>query len=259
MKTIALLICLLSFSAASAQTPNAWGYSTGYGNVYGSYGLAQTMQSMYNVARAQSQKRSATNASVTKQGGRDAAAEAASKKNHAVQPPAVVRNYGAYRPAADNDSGRKFADELGTTPREKALIKQIYEATKSVYETEAAAKGWTNNIAGGLTFFTITAITVAHDAPEPSAEAADAHFKLLNASLDSMPGLATVTNKDKQDFNNMLIGFSGLLVAGYSEGKQNGDSETVASYRKLAGGLIQLVLKTDPENIRVENGLIVMR
>jgi len=29
---------------ANAQTATAWGYSTGYGNVYGSYGLAATMQ-----------------------------------------------------------------------------------------------------------------------------------------------------------------------------------------------------------------------
>ena len=266
MKTIALLICLLSFSAASAQTPNAWGYSTGYGNVYGTYGLAQTMQSMYNVARAQSQRQTARNAAVTKQG--TAAAEPAernlgaggsSRKNSAAERPPVVRNYGAFSPVADNDAARRLAEELGTTAQEKTLIKQIYEATKAAYEPQAASRGWKNNIAGGLTFFTITAITVAHDSDEPSAEAADAHYKLINASLDALPGLATATNKDKQDFNNMLIGFAGLLIAGYSEGKETGDSATVASYRKLAGGLIQLVLKTDPENIRVENGLIVMK
>jgi len=48
----------LSVGVANAQwgSPNAYGYNTGYGAVYGSFGLASTMQSMYNVAKAQSQK-----------------------------------------------------------------------------------------------------------------------------------------------------------------------------------------------------------
>jgi hypothetical protein len=57
----------------------------------------------------------------------------------------------------------------------------------------------------------------------------------------------------------MLIGFSGLLLAGYTEGKQNGDVATLEGYRKLAGGLIQLVLKTEPENLGLENGQIVLK
>ncbi len=54
---LALGLVLFCFDVADAQwnSPNAYGHNTGYGPVYGSYGLAQTMQSMYNVARAQSQ------------------------------------------------------------------------------------------------------------------------------------------------------------------------------------------------------------
>ncbi|HEV8593839.1 MAG TPA: DUF6683 family protein, partial [Pyrinomonadaceae bacterium] len=59
--------------------------------------------------------------------------------------------------------------------------------------------------------------------------------------------------------NNTLIGFGGLLFAGYTEGKQNNDAATLESYKKLAGMLIQMVLKTDPKNLRIENGQIVMK
>ena len=140
-----------------------------------------------------------------------------------------------------------------------ALIKQIYAGTKAAYEKAAAAKGWKNNIAGGLTFFTVTAMTVYRDAEEPSDEAVDAYYKVVNASLDEMPEFASVSNKDKQNFNNMTIGFAGLLLAGYTEGKQSGDAATIETYKKLAGGLTQLVLKTDPENLRIENGQIVLK
>src|SRR5687767_13076551 len=67
------------------------------------------------------------------------------------------------------------------------------------------------------------------------------------------------TNKDKQGFNNVMVGFGGILLAGYTEGKQTGDATTIAVYKKLAGMLIGLVLKTDPENLRMENGQIVMK
>ena len=56
-----------------------------------------------------------------------------------------------------------------------------------------------------------------------------------------------------------MIGFGGLLLAGYLEGKQNNDAATLAGYKKIADELVRMVLKTDPANLRVENGQIVLR
>ena len=56
----------------------------------------------------------------------------------------------------------------------------------------------------------------------------------------------------------MLIGFSGMLLAVYTEGKQNNAAE-LATSEKLAAMLIEMVLKTNPENLRIENGQIVMK
>ena len=74
-----------------------------------------------------------------------------------------------------------------------------------------------------------------------------------------MPDLAAATNKDKQSFNNVLIGFSGILIASYSEAKQTGDAAALASSKKLAGMLIELVLKTDTENITIKNNRIAVK
>ena len=264
--TFALALSILSVGITNAQTPNAWGYSTGYGNVYGSFGLASTMQSMYNVARAQSQRTSSRNAMIKKYGlaavekaEREAGSSAPSNPQIVVPPPRVVRNHGVYRPDPSVDTGNALADNLGDTPEEKVLIKQIYAATKAGYEQEAALRGWKNNIAAGLTFFTVTAMTAYHNAEAPSDEAANTYFQVMNVALDEIPEFAAVANKDKQAFNNMLIGFSGMLLAVYTEGKQNNDAQTLATSKKLAGMLIEMVLKTDPENLRIENGQIVMK
>ena len=264
-----------SITAVNAQTYNAYsgGYNTGYGTVYGSFGLAMATQNMYNASQMQMQKAMARQAMINKWGlaavekaERESAAKSssgskppASNPKIVVPPPRVVHNYGKFQPDATVDTGTALADALGETPEEKALIKQIYTATKAAYEKAAGPKGWKNNIAGGMTFFTVTAMTVYRDAEEPSDDAVDNYYKIVDASLDELPEFAKVGNKDKQGFNNMLIGFAGLLLAGYAEGKQGNDAATVDTYKKLAGGLIQLVLKADPEKLQIENGQIVLK
>jgi hypothetical protein len=258
----------LGASDAGAQTYNAYsgGYNTGYGTVYGSFGLAMATQNMYQYSQMQMQKAMAR-AAMVKQFGlaavEKAEREAAAGKTPAangpkVAPPPVVRNYGVFRPDASVDTAKALADALGETPEEKQLIRTIYTATKTAYEKEAAAKGMKNNIAGALAFFTATAMFVHNDSESPSDEAVVNYFKVVNAAIDEMPEFASVSNKEKQGFHNMLIGFSGLLTAGYLEGKETENADTLAAYKKLAGMLTQMVLKTDPEKIRLQNGQIVL-
>ncbi len=66
----------------------------------------------------------------------------------------------------------------------------------------------------------------------------------MNVALNEIPEFGTAANKDKQVFNNMLIGFSGMLIAVYTEAKQNNDAHELATSKKLAGMLIEMVLKT---------------
>lgn len=279
-KNLAILIfasamVFLSFGIADAQIRSAGGgwYVAGYGTVYGSFGQANASQNLYKTAKAQTQRTAERNALIkkwglaavekaereAKTGSSSSSTKTTSASTIVVSPPPIVRNHGIFRPDATVDTGKALADALADTPEEKALIKQIYTATKDAYEKEATARGWKNNIAAGLTFFTVTAMTVYRDAEEPGDDAVSTYFKAVNSALDEMPEFATMANKEKQGFNNMLIGFSGLLLAGYSEGKQSNNAETLASYKKLAGMLIELVLKTDPENITVENNQIVMK
>lgn len=260
-KTILAAMTMFAFALmtfvggkAAGQTPNAWGYSTGYGNVYGSYGLAQTMQSMYNVARAQARNRADGRAAAT-----SSARPGSAQPDAGTTTPIVVKNYGRYAPDPAIDRSNAFADALGGSPEERALIRKIYGVTRSAFDKEAAARGWENNIAAGLTFFTVAAMASYHDAGEPSEEAVTSYFKLMNATLDEIPEFGRVSNKDKQNFNNMTVGFAGLLLAGQAEARVNNDKAALAINKKLAAMLIEMVLKTDPENVRLENGFIVFK
>ena len=261
----------LSVGIANAQIQAAGGgyYVAGYGRVYGSFGQASVAQSrMYDAVKTQTRRTTEREALIQKWGlaavekaEREAASPASSRSNPQIvaTPPPVVRNHGVFRPDVTVDTGKALADALGNTPDEKDLIKRIYASTKVAYEKEAAARGWKNNIGAGLTFFTVAAMTVYRNAEEPSDDAVNSYYKVMNAALDEIPELGTAANKDKQGFNNMLVGFGGLLFASYSEAKQNNDADALATSKKLAGMLIEMVLKTDPENLRIESGQIVMK
>jgi hypothetical protein len=265
----ALALAFLSSSIANAQIQAAGGgyYRAGYPTVYGSFGQASVAQTrVYDQMKQQSRRTTERDALVKKWGlaaveraEREVASGTSTNAKIVVPPPPVVRNHGVFRPDNTVDTGKLMAENLGDTPEEKALIKQIYAATKTLYDKEAAVKGWKNNVAGGLTFFTATAMTVYHDAEEPSVEAVSNYFKSVNRSLDEISEYAAVTNKDKQGFNNMLVGFSGMLLAGYAEAKQNNDADILAISKKLSGMLIEMVLKTDPKNLRLENDQIVLK
>ncbi len=244
-------IIFSGFGITNAQIQAAGGgyYVAGYGTVYGSFGQASAAQGrLYDAMKSRTAGRSAAPAST-----------ALPKPKSAANRPATAKNVGVFRRDATVDSANTLANALGETAEEKALIKTIYSTTKDEYEKEAAARGWKNNIAASLTFFTVSAMTVYHDAEEPCDEAVNEYFGSLNTAIDDMPEFARVSNKEKQGFNNMLIGFSGILLATYTEAKQNNDAESLANSKKLAGMLIEMVLKTDPENLRLENGQIVMK
>jgi hypothetical protein len=259
--TFAIAIVAFGSGIANAQIQAAGGgyYRAGYPTVYGSFGQASSASGrLYDTMRSQKTKTAERNASI-KRSGRVTPGPSRPSKNKTASSRPVIRNNGVFSPDPRVDTGKILADNLGNTPEEKQLIKQIYTATKTAYEKEAAARGWKNNIAAGMTFFTITAMTVYHDTEEPSDEAVNNYFEAVNTALNEMPEFANVANKDKQGFNNMLIGFSGIMLAAYTEAKQANDPEALETSKKLAAMLIELILKTDPENILVENGQIVTK
>ena len=57
----------------------------------------------------------------------------------------------------------------------------------------------------------------------------------------------------------MLIGFSGMVLAVYSEAKQNNYAHRTCHFQKTGRMLIEMVLKTNPDNLRIENGQIAMK
>lgn len=267
MLRLLLSLGLLLASPSFAQTwnSNAGGYTTGYGTVYGSFGLAQATQNIYttmqmNISRATMRQAMINKwglAAVEKAEREAAAGKQPSQAGLEVQAPRVVRNWGTFKPDKKVNTGKALADGLGDTPEEKQLVAAVFQATKQAFEAQPETKAWRNNVAGALAFFIIGNVSVYQGAEEPSDQASQALFQAINQTLDEVPEFGKMANKDKQALYDTLIGFTGMPLALATEANERKDAEGAAAARAMAGELLKLVLKVDPAKIQVENGAFV--
>jgi len=186
---------------------------------------------------------------------RPAATTARSRRSESqiASPPA----YTSFRPNPVNDSMATLAETLGSTPQERLVLRQVFSATKIAFENEVAKKGRKNNLSAALTFFIGSTVWVYHNSEEPSDAALDNLWDGLEGALENTPEMAQLNDADKQLFYDMMIAFSGVVLATYTEAKSTNNSDLLLTSRLLAGGLLQLVLKSDPEKLRfTSTGLV---
>lgn len=256
------LVVLLAVPAFAQQwNSNAGGWNTGYGTVYGSFGMAMATQNIYNTMQLQMQKSMMRSAMIKKFGlaaVEKAEREAANgKKSSAPEgltvsaPPPAPKNSGVFKPGKST-TAKQLADAIGSTPEEKAAVATLVEATKQAFESQPETQQYKNNVAGALAFFIISNLVIATESPEPNAETAQALFQAISLSLDATPELAKASSKDKQQLYELLIGFTGLPLAIYTEGKERNDVAQMKQAKELAAQLLQLVLKVDAKNIKLQ-------
>ena len=251
---VAASVLLLALAASAQQEARAGG---GYGRVFeasGGSAAAQALKSKLGVALRAALTRPAgvrpvprrvTKPAATTSGRR--ARTTTTSETYEAAPAAAVTSF---RPNPANDSMQTLANTLGSTPEEKVILKQVFTATKSAFEAEVAKKGRKNNLSAALTFFIGSTVWVYHNSPEPSDKALDSLWDGLEGELENTPEMAQLSDADKQLFYDMLIAFSGVVLATYTQAKSTNNNDLLLTSQVLAGSLIQLVLKSDPEKLR---------
>lgn len=248
----AFLLATLFISSAFAQVRESSG---GGASAAGGAGRAYEAAGKSAAARGLQQK---MNSTLLRAIAKEKLATSRRTATKASKRPVAVRNEpsansGAYfkpEAGADSNTFEFIANSIGSNADEKAIFKKLFEATKEGFEKEVAAKGRSNNITAAFTLFIATSLTVYHDDNEPSDEALDVLWDGLGSALGETSELTKLSNAEKQQIYDTLIAFSGLLLAGYVEGKNAGNDETAATFKKLAGVLFETVLKTDPDTLR---------
>ncbi|MBL8918188.1 MAG: hypothetical protein JNJ54_04970 [Myxococcaceae bacterium] len=256
---IALALAALP-AAAQTWNSNAGGWNTGYGTVYGSFGVAMATQGMYNTMQLNLQRATMRQAMINKWGlAAVEKAEAEAKRGQPSSapqgltvspPPPAPKNLGAFKPSKSTVP-TQLGDALGSTPDEKAAVAMLVSETRKAFEAQPETKAWRNNVAGALAFFIIGNATIATGGEEPSDATSQALFTAISQTLDQSPEFAKASAKDKQQLYEVLIGFTGLPLAIYSEGKERGDEAEVKRAQELAAKLLELVLNVDASQVKL--------
>ena len=153
---------------------------------------------------------------------------------------------------------RDLVNSLTQNADERLALLTVLRETKKAYEVEVAKVGKSNNVAAALTFFVATCVTVFNDAPEPSDEATENLMDALSELLSETPAVTQLTNRNKQALHDRLVYVSGLILAGYINGKQTNDQASLQAFRLLAGICLQSVLQFEPQRLHFnETGLVI--
>jgi hypothetical protein len=247
-----ILLLLLGLPLGSFAQKQGGAAATGFGKAYEAAGkttAARELQRKMNTTLLRAISRAGGSRS-TAVPFRKAPAIKGKPSDVAPAPTAPQNSYAVFTPDPASNYSDSLADTIGSTPEEKAAMRQLFAGTKTSFEQEVAKNGRSNNLSAAFTFFIASAVTVYHDDPEPSDEAVDKLWDGMSSTLDEMPELAGLTNDEKQQMYDTLVSFSGLVLAGHMLGKQTGDKEMQRLYKQLSATLIQTVLKTEPDKLR---------
>ena len=147
---------------------------------------------------------------------------------------------------------RELANASGNTPEEKEQMFKLMSTALALYETEARRLGRPNDFALALAVALAVNSNVYNGRPEPEEarllELGDAIGELM--AEDNVFG--GITDKQKQEMYESMVIFTMLVQAGSNEAKQKGDATEVATYRELAGKVLQNISGMSPEKIRLD-------
>ncbi len=163
-----------------------------------------------------------------------------------------------FTPIGSSGVDRDLVNVLTAKADEREALLTVLRATKKAYEAEVAKVGKSNNVAAALTFFIVTCVTVYNDAAEPSDAASENLMEALSELMSAAPEVARLSNRDKQNLHDRLVYVSGLILAGYMNGKQTNDEASLVAFRLLAGVCLQSVMQLEPQRLHFnETGLVI--
>ena len=245
---VLVVVCFLSTDVVTAQYKDMMGgnwnnpVSASIGNIINDR-IWERMR-----AKARARRKSGNSSSPNSSESESRIADSEPTKKSAAQIAAATR----FRSTGTQLTTRGLANASGNTPEEKEQMFKIMGTALTLYETEARRLGRPNDFALALAVALAVNSSVYNGKPEPEEarllEIADAIGELM--AEDNVFG--GITDRQKQEMYESMVIFTMLVQAGAMEAKQNADAAEVATYRELAGKVLQNISGMPPEKIRLD-------
>ncbi|HKU73786.1 MAG TPA: DUF6683 family protein [Pyrinomonadaceae bacterium] len=147
-----------------------------------------------------------------------------------------------FTPAADSGVARALADAFGSSAEQRASLLEAFTQIKQGYEVEVAKEGKSNNLAAAMTFFIAANVAAYHQTELPSDADTDKLFVSLQQAMAQIPAFAAMANAEKQQLHDWLVYMGGFSLTNYTDAKQNGDAQGLATIKDFADYSMRIVL-----------------
>src|SRR5215471_15226882 len=161
-----------------------------------------------------------------------------------------------FRPSGTHISTQKLADHLGNTAEQREQYRKLMDAVLDAFDQRVSQAGLQNDIAIALSYFLAENARIYHGAPELSDQQYVNIRNVIAEGLLSLDALGSLTDRQKQEFYEGLVAYTGITQFGYEQSKQAGNNEMAKLYQKVAAQNLQTVTKLSPDDINFNpNGL----
>lgn len=152
-----------------------------------------------------------------------------------------------FRPTAEPLLTGKLADSLGHTVDEKQAIATLLKGIYQGFDEQARKLGKPNDLALALSFFLAENTAIFRGLPDPRDEQFLDLRQVILTALAQTGGLGNFTDQQKQELYEVLVGYTGLAYAGYSDARRRGDRQHELEFQKVAGGNLTAITHLPPQ------------
>jgi len=144
---------------------------------------------------------------------------------------------------------RDLADQLGNTAAQREEYLRLMNTVLDGFGQQAQKAGLQNDLALALSYFLGENLRVYRGVPDLSDQQFIDLRNTIAEVLASTGALNTATDRQKQEFYEALVAYTGITQYGYEQSLKAGNREMAQGYQKVAGQNLQTVTKLSPDRI----------
>lgn len=167
----------------------------------------------------------------------------------ATSAPAPALGALSFRPSGTRLTTNKLAEMIGHTPQEKTQVATLLTVIFDEFDKQGVRYGKPNDLCLAIGFFLGQNATIYHGEPDPKDEQFVELSDTVNYALGNNAGLRNLSNQQKQELYETLVGFTGLTYAGYQDALKRNDQPNIQECRRLAGINLKAITHIDPDKI----------
>jgi hypothetical protein len=156
-----------------------------------------------------------------------------------------------FRSTGSHIRTKALADALGNDQQQRDQYLKLMNAILDGFNQQAQKAGLQNDLALALSYFLAENVRIYRGLPELSDQQFVDLRNTVAQVLASTGALDSATDRQKQEFYEALVAYTGITQYGYEQGLQAKNDAVIKGYQKVAGQSLRTVTKISPEELNL--------